>query len=268
MISEAIDNIRQLAERGSKPLTTDIATVDAYGGEFHAPFRVVPEGSAYKLGDAIKPFYPVPLELRTLTGFVDAFNAGYRKFSDLLIHVVDPFTVALISKTVDSFGLRRTYLTAKYLSPGTFVFDDYQASEKFLIGLETCFLRIDGDSTDYVKTIASNLKAGDTVHAQDDGINQIVTLKTGAIDTAEVKLNPRVKLTPIRTFTEAAPVENEFLLRLRPGGNGLPTVALFNLNGLRWQSEAMQAIKRWLDNEINGGLTDKGNEQALVPLLA
>lgn len=252
MIEEAINSIvaltRQTDKRGF--LTQKIeASFDGKPATYERTINATVNGPM--LGEILTPYRAPKLQVSTLTGFLDAIDAGVGGDTfGRVIHVEDYLTVSLKTAASDIYGVRDTLITAKYTPPGSFVFDDYQRSEKFLIGLETCFLHIDGDDSLYVKQLASNLKAGDTVHAQDDGVNQSITLKTGQVEAAEHKVKARVKLTPIRTFYEAAPVESEFLIRFRPSQEGLPMVALFSLGGTRWMGESMLSVKKYLSDQL------------------
>jgi hypothetical protein len=252
MIEEAINRIVELTRQGSKrDQLTQLVAGEFDGNHFDYEHKIEPTNHGPKLGEVLTPFRVPKLVVSTLTGFLDAIAAGVGgKLEGRIIHVEDHETVSLKTAQSDVFGVRDTLLTAKYAPTGAFVFDNYQKSETFLIGLETCFLQIDDDDSFYVKQLASNLKSGDTVHAQDDGVNQSITLKTGQIEAADHKVKARVKLTPIRTFSEAAPVESEFLIRFRPSPDGLPQVALFSLGGTRWKGESMLSIKKYLADNL------------------
>jgi hypothetical protein len=260
MIQEAITKIVELTRQAEQRDKITLQLTGSYDGNAQTyEYSVDPTANGPKLGEALKPFRPAKLQVATLTGFVDAIAAGIAGApgnpspAGRIVHVEDYLTVSLKSALCDVYGVRDTFLTAKYAPAGDFKFNEYQSGELFLIGLSTCFLRIDGDDTEYVTKIASNLKAGDTVHSQDDGVNQSVTLKMGQVETVEHTLKNRIKLTPIRTFYEAAPVETEFLLRLKPSGGGLPMIALFPLGGTRWQGESMLSIKSYLGSNLAAG---------------
>jgi hypothetical protein len=101
--------------------------------------------------------------------------------------------------------------------------------------------------------IASNLKAGNTVHMEDDGFSQTVTLKAGEVSTAEVKIPPRITLIPLRTFPEAPPAESQFLIRFKQTPDQTPGIALFNVDGTKWQGDTMRAIKIYLEKNLPKG---------------
>jgi hypothetical protein len=246
MIEEAINTIVELERKAAGHELTRVLKGAYSGAAVEYEARVKTTDNGRELGEIITPFRPAKLSVSTLTGFIDAIEAGIDDVAGrTIIHVDDFETVSLKTAATDIYGVRDTLLVAKYAKPGAFLFDQYQPGETFLIGLETCFLRLDGDDSEYVKALASNLKAGDTVHSQDDGVSQTVDLRMGQIETKEAKVKARVKLTPIRTFAEAAPVEGEFLFRLKGTGQ-LPLVSLFTLGGTKWQGECMLSIKKYL----------------------
>ncbi len=256
--SATITEIERIVRANQDTSLTEDHTLEFDGKEEVFQFRVEPTAYGRKLGEIIQPPRPAKLQVSTLTGLVDAVAAGVAGDTGAvkasrIFHVEDHHTVAVESIECDRYGVRDKLILAKYTPPGTFSFDEYMPSEKFLIALETSFLMLDGDDTLYVKKLVSNLKAGDTVHAQDNGVNQTVTVKMGQVEATEHLVKARVKLTPLRTFAECSPVENEFVIRFKAVSGGLPLVALFNLNGLRWQGECMQSIKSYLVKNLPEG---------------
>lgn len=256
--TQIVTEVERIVKQAQDLDLTEVHELTLDGETRKFRFRIDPTQNGRKLGEIVSPPRPAKLEVETLTGLIDAVIAGVAGVPEDVIktrifHVEDHHTVSVQSVACDHYGIRDKYVVAKYTPPGNFDFDQYMPSEKFIIALETSFLMLDGDDMMYVKKLVSNLKAGDTVHAQDDGVNQSVTIKTGEVQTAEVKVKARVKLTPIRTFAEVAPVESEFLIRLKPAPSGLPYVALFNLNGLKWQAETMQSIKKYLVDHLADG---------------
>ena len=221
------------------------------GSKYAFPFRVVRDEDGVRLGDMIEPPTPATLRVTTLTGFVDALKAGIQLQDAKVVHIEDPLNVSWKTLASDEYGNRDTVLKAVFEPTGQFEFDKYMDSERFLIGLQTSFLFIDGDDSLYVQKLVSNLKAGETVHAQDDGINQSVTLKTGQVEAAEHNVKSRVSLCPIRTFSEVPAARSNFLLRLKPHPqNQLPLVALFSLEGTKWKSDTMLGMKTYLERHL------------------
>jgi hypothetical protein len=219
-------------------------------------YRINSGPNGRTLGDIIKPPANDQLKVSTLTGFIDAFNAGIIpesvKADQLIVHVEDYLTVSLRAAACDLYGDRETLLVAKHTPIDAFKFDAfYSDPAKFIIGLQVAFLQT--EELLWLIKVASNLKAGNTVAVEDDGFSQTVTLKAGEVSTAEVKVKPRIKLVPIRTFTEAPEVESEFLIRFQQTPQQTPSIALFNVDGTKWQGDTMRAIKTYLEKNLPKG---------------
>jgi len=245
MIAEAISYIEALTKRGEqKPLTEEVKSFT---------YRTEPTEHGRKLGAVIEPFRPVKLEVSTLTGLVDAIKGGvHGPDTGKIIHIEDYLTVAVKSAVCDEYGKRDTLLVAKYQPLNAFAFDQYYTDpQKFIIQFQVAFHINDPDGA-YLIRLASNLTAGSEINVADDGVNQTVKLKAGEVKTLEHNLKPRVKLLPRTTFDEVAPVEREFLIRLKQTPDQTPAIALFAVDGTKWQGENMQAIKKYLTGELNG----------------
>lgn len=203
-----------------------------------------------QLGELLTPPEPDPLLVSTLTGFRDALEAAQFPPGDFLIHVEGYLSVALKTKGTNMWGQRLTHVAAKHIPTNIFRFDDYYNDpQKFIIALQTDFLQT--EELLYLIKIASSLKSGHTVQTKDDGFSQTITVKTGEVSTAEVNVRPRIKLVPLRSFSEAAPVESEFLIRFSQTPQQTPSIALFDVSGKKWQGELMLSIKNWLMANIS-----------------
>lgn len=212
-------------------------------------YRTKRDSSGCTLGELLTPPRPSTLMVSTLTGFVDAITAKAVGEAAGIVHVEDYLTVSAKSAVCDVYGVRDTLLTAKHKPVDAFRFDEYYADPaRFIIGLQVAFLQT--EELLYLIKVASNLKAGNSVQAADDGFSQTITLKAGEVSTAEVKIQPRIKLVPLRTFSEAAPVTSEFLIRFKQTPEQTPAIALFNVDGTKWQGETMQAIKAYLAKSL------------------
>lgn len=254
MIQEAIREIVQLSKQSE-----DLDLLQPVTGVFDGKsagyeYKVAATANGRELGAVIQPFRPVTLKVTTLTGLADAIAAGCAgDLSGRVVHVEDYLTVSVKAAYADAYGVRDTVITAKHQPIDAFRFDDYYADPaKFIIGLQVAFYQT--ENILYLIRVASNLKAGNTVHVQDDGFTQSITLKAGEVSTAEVKIQPRIKLLPIRTFSEAAPVEGEFLIRFKQTPDQTPAIALFNVDGTKWQAETMRSIKDYLAENLQAGI--------------
>ena len=260
--SNILEIERLVLAQGEVKLTEDVKFIN--GDSF--PYRIKAEANGRTLGEIIQPPRPTKLTVTTLTGFLDAIQAGVA--GDIghistkhcrLIHVENHLTVSVKDTANDIYGARDTMLTAQCPAPDAFVFDQYYIDPaKFIIGLKVAFLQT--DELLYLIRVASNLKAGNSVSAQDDGFSQTITLKAGEVSTAEVKIKPRIKLIPIRSFLElyfaegGRAVESDFLIRFKQTPDQTPSIALFNVDGTRWQGEIMRSIKDYLAKNLPEGL--------------
>lgn len=253
MIKEAIQEIMQLTRQGSEKSLSEV-TIETYDGEETEYLRSVKAtANGRELGEQLKPFRPAALTVSTLTGFIDAIDAGVA--GDLtakhrVIHVEDYLNVSVRAAVCDVFGIRDTLIEAIHTPIDAFVFDYfYNDPARFIIGLQVQFLATE-NLLNLVK-LASNLTAKSTVSTSDDGFSQTVTIVDGQVSSRDVNIPTRIKLIPIRTFSEAAAVESEFLIRL-DGKSGVPMIALFNVDGTKWQGESMRAIKSYLEKHVKG----------------
>ncbi len=256
MIAEAIQKITELALDNAKDAQTteSLSVFDPEGKPASYVFRrEIQSTGGYALGDVIKPFYPPTLNVSTLTGFVDAVRSGIcGEATGKIIHVEDYLTVSLRNLRADAYGERVTWLRAKHEPNNSFQFDKYyEDPQRFIIALQVSFLAT--DDLLYVIKLASNLRAGNSIETSDNGINQTATIKRGEVGVAEVQIKPRVKLIPLRSFSEAnesTPVMEEFLLRFKQGDAEQPSVALFSVDGNKYKGEIMRSIKDHLGKQI------------------
>ena len=255
MLKDAVEYLVGLVRDSNAERTLKIKL--PYNGKpIEYDYKLVPTEYGTEVGEAVKPFRPDVLTVSTLTGFVAAIEHGVVEMPDVdgetlavLIHIEDPHTVSVKTTLSDAYGRRDTLLTAKYQNPNSFSFDQYYEDlTKFIIALQASF--VDDDALKYLIRVASSMKAGASVSTSDDGFSQTVELKTGEIKSGSVDIKPRIWLKPIRTFQEIEPVSSEFLIRFKQSGSGMPSIALFNVNGTQWRNDTMQAIRKYLDDVV------------------
>lgn len=191
---------------------------------------------------------PGPVEVTTLTGFVDLVKAKIEVFQSdqSVIHVEGFDTVSLINKQSDSWGRRQVYIRAKMEEREQFPFGRFLDSETFAIWLQAGFVPERGD-VDEITGIAANLTADSILNVEDDGIRQRVTVKKGVSLKENVTVKRRMKVAPYRTFREVEQPMSEVVFRVRQDADGqVPTCALFESDGGQWKLEAMARIRDWL----------------------
>lgn len=221
--------------------------------EIATPARWEEDGRVYSSRQMtpVRTDLETAIEVQTLTGLVELA----RDHSDkAFIHVISETHAAMVGKDVDEWNRRQTFVNAHVPQAPGFRFGQYLEPEDFIIGLLTNFEGSSHDWGDHKKILklVSNLASEAVNTAADDGYSQQVTTKQGVVSKGEEKINPRVTLSPFRTFRELTQPGSEFVLRLRSRVNATPLCALFEADGGAWKNEAVIAIKKYLVEQLAG----------------
>jgi hypothetical protein len=176
-----------------------------------------------EIGAAIRELEPQwnkpTLVVSTLQGLVDAYAAKIDGLDPekVAIRIVSHLQVQVVDKVADEFGRRHVYIAAGHLPDTKFVFGQWYEPEDFLIAFRSSFFF----NEEAVTRSSIELPA--------DGIS----------------------LIPWRTFRDANPVVSRFLLRMRGVKDGLPKIALFEIDA-KWQLDTVASLRSWIENDIPG----------------
>jgi hypothetical protein len=211
------------------------------------------------LGDPIRELRPIPtienptLKVPTLSGLAGAVLAGLDGLDqkEIMVAVADVYTVVVSSIEADEYGRRHNWVLATHQPETLFTFNKYYTSpEEFIIAFRAAFYF--NDEATKVQQLCSTVGAGDAVVVVDDGVSQEVTVKSGTVTRSTVTLPADgVTLIPWRTFRDATPVESKFLLRMKGVKDGLPQIALFEIDA-KWRVDTMQSIAAYLATALPG----------------
>lgn len=191
------------------------------------------------------------LGVNTLTGLIeyakskidiDNINDNY------MIHIVSPTRVKLISKITGNDAQRTTLVIAQPLLPEIY-FNRYTRAEEFNIMLQSSFVK--NEDRDLLLKFSGNIQENTSRKTQDDGVTQVVEMKTGVTTISNVIVPNPVTLAPYRSFTEIEQVESEFIFRVKDG----PQCAIYEADGGAWRNEAMKRIKEYLRKELGDEIT-------------
>jgi hypothetical protein len=214
-------------------------------------YAVKADGTLGEPVRALKPQFDAPtFNTATLSGLVALVAAKVDQFpAEVGLHIVNVHRVDLVSLKSDDFGRRHIYATAQHLIETKFVFDKYYNSpEEFLIPFRSSFYF--DENAVKIQQLCSMVGSGEAVAVTDDGISQEVVVKSGTVTKASVPLpTDGVPLIPWRTFREVNPVQSRFLLRMKGVKDGLPQIALFEIDA-KWQLDTRNAIASWLTENI------------------
>ncbi|MGF2943235.1 hypothetical protein [Enterococcus xiangfangensis] len=192
--------------------------------------------------------YADPLQVNSLTGLVDYLHSKFddvvnRDNDSLLIHVVSPTKVRVYSKL--DVDRKRENLIAATASMEKFPYGQFMDSERFIINLQSLFVR-DRDAEALLKC-ASAIRIEGGGDLEDDGVSQTATVKVGAGTKGKAEVPSPAELRPYRSFLEIEQPVSAFIFRINKDG----ACALFEADGGMWRSYAMESIKEYLEMELH-----------------
>lgn len=188
---------------------------------------------------------PKIIGLNTLTGLVEYIksNIDFKNSNEYVIHIVSPTEVRFMSCLYGNDCRRDIFAASIPLLPNI-TFDRYMRSEEFNIMLQSSFVA-NGDR-DLLLKFSGNIQENTNRKTQDDGVTQVVEMKTGVATVSNVIVPNPVLLAPYRTFTEINQVESSFIFRVKEG----PMCAIFEADGGAWRNEAIKRIKEYLREQL------------------
>ena len=199
----------------------------------------------------IDTYYPKAdaIEMHTLTSLVDYIKSEVDEMPPrMIVEVKSPTEVELYSQ-LDPNRDRESLVVASARVPG-FEFDRFVEHEKFCINLQSKF--IPSDDRELILKFAGTAEAGSVSEYGDDGVTQKATIKTGLASKGDAIVPNPVCLRPYRTFLEVEQPESAFVFRMKQDSYGSVMCAIFEADGGAWKMDATQAIKEYLQRELDG----------------
>lgn len=187
--------------------------------------------------------------IKTLTGLVDYIKNKVDNISDpLVVHIVSPTEVSVYSELRLDMK-RHNFISCKAWTP-EIAYERFMDVENFNIMVQSCFLPNEHSAA--VLKVVGNIVEENVSSTSDDGISHKVTAKAGIARVAEIDVPNPVILCPFRTFAEVGQPESKFVFRMRGGdGNGVKA-AIFEADGGIWKIYAMQNVKEYLAEKLDG----------------
>ena len=199
----------------------------------------------------IDTYYPKAdaIEMHTLTSLVDYIKSEVDEMPPrMIVEVKSPTEVELYSQ-LDPNRDRESLVVASARVPD-FEFDRFVEHEKFCINLQSKF--IPSDDRELILKFAGTVEAGSVSEYGDDGVTQKATIKTGLASKSDAIVPNPVCLRPYRTFLEVEQPESAFVFRMKQNNYGDVMCAVFEADGGAWKIDATQAIKEYLQRELDG----------------
>lgn len=179
------------------------------------------------------------VELNTLDGFIEFIKTiNERKDQAIYVHIKSANKVVAFTH-LDAYGRREYLAETKAILPAI-PMDDFIDAEKANIIFQSQFKQT--KDRDLILKVIGNLKEEKVHQANDDGVSQAVSVKTGVASVSNVKVPNPVKLAPYRTFAEVEQPVSEFIFRLQDGMQ----CAIFEADNKAWQLEAIKNIQDYL----------------------
>ncbi|MBR3796014.1 MAG: hypothetical protein IKK34_08300 [Clostridia bacterium] len=195
----------------------------------------------------------------TLQGLIDYINDDpddlLSQFPRLIVHVADPRTVHLYTKTYGTDNSVRTMLATCVCTNKPYIFDVQYDREEFMVKLMSLFVQ--DENAKKVGSVVGNLTVEDATTIADDGMSQNVIVKSGIARKSSVKIENPVKLSPIRTFPDIKQPQSMFVLRIKNAADHAePKVALYDADGDQWKTKAVRSIHDYLAKGLEQLIND------------
>lgn len=192
-----------------------------------------------------------PLTATSLNSLIDYISGKSEELREsMIIHVESPTRVRLLSGLTQERNREELFRVGT--NPNGFDFDHYYDQEAFVINMQTAFKQ--SDETELILSVAGNVENKTVANYGDDGVSQKATITKGIAGKEDVIVPNPVTLRPYRTFLEVDQPESKFIFRIREGSDGQPMFKLVEADGGLWKYEAVDAIKKYLTENLPGEL--------------
>lgn len=188
------------------------------------------------------------ITMNTLSSLVDYIKCRYDDRSQCFVHVVSPTKVQVYS--ILDADREREYLVEVNAEVPAFEFNTFIDHERFLINLQAKFAN--NEDRALLLKFAGTVESGSIAEYGDDGITQKATVRNGIASKTEAVVPNPVNLIPVRTFVEVEQPESAFIFRMKQAPNGSVQCAIFEADGGAWKIEAKAAIKKYLEEQLEG----------------
>ena len=187
------------------------------------------------------------IEMNTLSSLVEYIKSGFDYRAKVFVHVKSPTKVEVYS-VLDEDREREYMVEVNALLP-SFRFNDFMNHEEFCINLQSKF--VDSPDRALLLKFAGTVEAGSVAQYGDDGVTQKATIKTGVASKGDCLVPNPVNLSAYRTFIEVEQPAQQFIFRMKQNGSGV-LCGLFEADGGAWKLEAMDAVRMYLAEHLEG----------------
>jgi len=198
----------------------------------------------------IEPFRFVPeiVRVSTLSGFVDAVNFVKANTDKEFISIKDPNRVSLISLHNEKDARLDEIISCVNFSQTPFSSNHYMDQETFITSVLVHF-----ETTvelEKLLELVSNISRASEIKSVDNGAAQQLSVQDG-IRLVQEKIENPITLKPRRTFYEVEQPKANYVIRFRKESDTV-SMALFLVDDGKWQVEAINSIKLFLEEQKTG----------------
>lgn len=203
----------------------------------------------------IPPPSPKAIRFFTLQSFKEFIEMQEAR-DDAFVHVVSPTEVEFIGELTDR-QTRKSYAVAHVMIDGSFDVGQWMGQEKFITDVQAYFApNLDKDR---LLKIAGNVRRGEAITLEDDGITQKVATAAGVASQVMEEMPNPVTLQPYETFPEIIQPERKYIVRFKGGGeNEAIHFALFTVPDPTYSQKTCADIKIWLSSNLPVTMTVLG----------
>ena len=216
-------------------------------------------GGIHYSADNLQPVFhdprPETIRVTTLRAIADYLSANVEAWphNELIMRITPDEVV--VAKKYEGPTAKRTAIISATPNYAPFVFRTPIALEEFIISSIVLFEPT--KDLELIQKYCQTIEVTEGITCADDGVSQNIVAKVGVATREKVTIPKKVRLKPIRTFTDIGDgqqVESDFLFRMFHTKEGAIKAALYDYGGNLWKHEACEKIRKWFDAHEN--LTD------------
>ena len=192
------------------------------------------------------PPQPSMIRFFSLTSFCE-FVLMQEERDAAWIHVTSPIEVEFLGILNDR-KKREGYATAVPMIDGAFIANQYMGQEAFITSVQAFFE--DSEDRRLLLKICGNIRSGQHVTLEDDGITQRVQTAAGVVSQAMEEMPNPVTLYPFETFPEIEAQPRKYIMRFRGDEEKAATFALHPIPDPVYSADICTAIKYWLKTKL------------------
>lgn len=179
------------------------------------------------------------LFVKTLEGVLAYVRMDKEKIS--CINITSPNSISIFGNAITNGSLKTLCKADAKIKE--FPFGQKLFVEEFIMNVQVCFK--DNEDKQELLASVSKVVSSSSVSSEDDGITQMIEVKSGISLKENKRINPVRKLEAFRSFPGFASPQCDFLFRAHKDENGIK-FSLTDMQGDNWIGETIEALRDYL----------------------